>query len=129
MNNFKQVRNDFVYRTGEEGPVTKVEVYYTKGGPNYFSGGQTARGIFISVRATKLEKSPSGYTVESFEIFGKGGKFLVKELARKSDKELARVAETLDEFAPAIATAFEADEAKGRDALIQAVKSISGQEQ
>lgn len=123
MTNLQQHKDSFRYHTAEEGPVVKFEVYYSKGGANYFSGGNDSRGIYASIRATKIEKH-DGYTTESFEIFGKGGRKLVKQLQRKSDKELLKVAEALDTYVPDICSAFEKSEELGKQAMLAAVASI-----
>jgi hypothetical protein len=123
MQNLKQHRDSFVFKTGDSGPVVKFELYYDKGGANYFNGGNDARGIWASIRAVTLEKYDT-HTIETFEIFGKGGRKLVKQLARKSDKELLAVAERLDAAVPGICSQFEQSEELGKQAMLDAIQSI-----
>jgi len=62
----------------------EVSVYYTKGGANYFSGGTTQRGYYLSVTpVTKSERSVS------FTMFS-GFKHLLLETQRYTDKQFNR---------------------------------------
>ena len=128
MENFKPVRDKFVYRDVPEGESVKVEIYYTKGGINYFSGGTNRRGIYLSVRKTKLEKTTFG-TTESFDMFGSKDevKFLVAELRRKSDNKIAAVAEHFDKFVKEYVEAWKADPAKANADMLARVKEFRGE--
>lgn len=60
----------------------KVELYYNKGGMNYFTGNSEPRGLYLSVSpVTVSERS------ESFTAFS-GIKKCVKEMARFNQKQL-----------------------------------------
>ena len=71
-----------------KGTVLEVEVYYSKGGMNYFSGSVNRRGIYIGVTPVNIEKSTSGFTMRSITLFS-GIKRLIVELARITDKTFA----------------------------------------
>jgi len=77
----------------ETGDAThlKVEVYYDKGGMNYFTGGVQRRGLYLSVSPVSRSES-GGFATESYTAFT-GTKQLVKELKRFSDKVLNEAAE------------------------------------
>lgn len=63
----------------------KVELYYTKGGMNYFTGKTEARGIFLSV--TPVKRSTDGkYASESYTAFT-GIKKHVLDMARFNQKK------------------------------------------
>lgn len=62
----------------------KVEVYYTKGGANYFTGGMESRGIKLSVSPVGRSES-NGIVVESYTAFT-GFKKHLKDMARFSQK-------------------------------------------
>lgn len=76
------------------GPAShvKIEVYYSLGGMNYFSGGSEARGIYLSVTPVTISGG-EGYRTESYTGFS-GTKLLVKEMARFNQK-------AIDTFVPA----------------------------
>lgn len=79
----------------------QIEVYYTLGGPNYFHGGVTKRGIWISF--TPMTRWDGGKSL----IIGddRGRRILLEELSRKNNKRgeawAAIVASCIDEIAPA----------------------------
>jgi len=62
----------------------KVEVYYDKGGANYFTGGTETRGIKLSVSPVSRSES-SGIVVESYTAFT-GFKKHLKDMARFNQK-------------------------------------------
>ena len=62
----------------------KVEVYYNKGGANYFTGGIESRGIKLSVSPVGRSES-NGIVVESYTAFT-GFKKHLKDMARFSQK-------------------------------------------
>lgn len=65
----------------------EVSVYYTKGGGNYLSGGNTPRGYYLSVRpVTKRDN------MVSFELFS-GRSRLLFETSRYTAKQFARAVE------------------------------------
>ena len=70
----------------------EISVYYTKGGANYFSGGTTPRGFYISV--TPVTKSNG---MISFTMFT-GRKQLLFTTNRYTDKQLARAVEMAKDY-------------------------------
>jgi hypothetical protein len=62
----------------------KINVYYNKGGMNYFHGKEERRGYYLSVTPVEI-KQCEGYQMESFLAFS-GAKRLVLEVKRQSDK-------------------------------------------
>lgn len=69
-------------------PHTEVSVYYTKGGSNYFTGGVSQRGYYLSVRA--VAKSEFGIR---FSLMGAGLKQLILPAKRFNKKDFAEVVE------------------------------------
>jgi hypothetical protein len=72
----------------------KVSVSYSKGGPNYFSGGTTPRGFYVNVSPIYTEPTSGAYTMEG-TILGSGSRMLLEPAARFSDKVLTRLAATV----------------------------------
>jgi hypothetical protein len=62
----------------------KINVYYNKGGMNYFHGKEERRGYYLSVTPVEIEQR-NGYQTESVLMFS-GAKRLVLEVKRQSDK-------------------------------------------
>lgn len=73
---------NYIQKNGYE---LKIEVGYEKGGMNYFSGQESRRGYYLYVYPVRRELVDGRVMVESFTMF-RGGKKLLKEVARKSDK-------------------------------------------
>jgi len=71
---------------GTENKYLKFEVFYEKGGMNYWNGTTDKRGYYGSVRIVERKDEGRGYTSESFMLFG-GTKVLLMEVGRKSDKK------------------------------------------
>ena len=71
------------------GQATHIEVsiYYSKGGMNYFSGGNEARGLYLSVTPVSITKYESGGIGRSFRAFS-GVKQHIKNMGRFSEKIL-----------------------------------------
>jgi hypothetical protein len=63
----------------------KIEVYYNKGGMNYFSGKVEARGYYLSVSPVERQQQNNSIVIESWAAFS-GTKVLIKEVTRKSEK-------------------------------------------
>ena len=63
----------------------KIEVYYDKGGMNYFNSKNEPRGYWLSMRQVEVERQERGIVVESFGLFS-GAKMFLKEVNRKSQK-------------------------------------------
>ena len=70
----------------ESGGAThvKVQVYYSKGGMNYFSGTVEKRGIYLSVSPVRVSEG-DGYVSEEYTAFS-GVKELLEECARYNAK-------------------------------------------
>jgi hypothetical protein len=66
------------------GQTLKVEVYYSLGGLNYFTGRQEKRGYYLSVTPVEIEDH-GGYRTETVTLFS-GVKELLKEVTRRSKK-------------------------------------------
>jgi len=75
-----------------EQDVLEVSVYFEKGGPNYFHGGTTKRGYYVSVSPKTLESKEGEPTWERTRL-GCGFKFLLREASRFSAKTLDEQAE------------------------------------
>ena len=74
----------------------ECEVYYSKGGMNYFTYREEARGYYLMVTPVKIERN-NGYKSISFCAFT-GTKKLLKSVSRKSDKaqaEAEKIAENV----------------------------------
>lgn len=75
----------------------KIEVFYDKGGTNYYNGSISRRGYYVSVKVVKIEQG-SGYTTESSMMFS-GLKRLLLEVKRQSSKHYdtaCEMANTID---------------------------------
>ena len=92
--------------------ITVLEIGYLKGA--------SRKGVLTSIRNTTIEQFDA-HRMESFEVFG-GVSVWAKELARKSDKEVIKVAEALDSVVPLIVTAFQENPEKGKAALFQSIQ-------
>lgn len=64
----------------------KIEVYYSKGGMNYFTGTNEARGIYLSVTPVGRTLHEGKYWSESYKGFSGIKKHLV-DMARYSEKK------------------------------------------
>lgn len=81
----KQIIKKFLeVETNPKATHLKVEVYYTKGGANYFTGGMESRGIKLSVSPVHRVEGEFGVT-ESYTAFT-GFKKHLKNMARFSQK-------------------------------------------
>ena len=91
MNKQKKLIKDIEYA---ENKFFEVEVYYDKGGINYFSGGTIQRGYFLAVRPVEktLNTFSDGtkYTSRSFMMFSGTKKFL-ESANRFSAKTLEKI--------------------------------------
>ena len=119
MTNLKQVRRGYRYEFNvgpvDASPKRKLVVFEVS-----YLAGSSRKGVLASLRHTEIEDRGNGFISESFEVFG-GVSAWAKVLARKSDKEVVRVAEALDSYAPEIVAAFISGEAEGRAALQAAI--------
>ena len=63
----------------------KIEVYYDKGGMNYFNSKVERRGYWLSIRQVERDTRENGVVIESYGMFS-GVKAFLLEVKRKSDK-------------------------------------------
>lgn len=63
----------------------KIEVYYDKGGMNYFNGKSEPRGYWLSMRQVERDRRENGVVIESYGMFS-GAKTFLKEVKRFSQK-------------------------------------------
>jgi hypothetical protein len=63
----------------------KIEVYYDKGGMNYFNSKVEPRGYWLSMRQVEIERQGRGIVIESFGLMS-GAKMFLKEVKRYSQK-------------------------------------------
>jgi hypothetical protein len=63
----------------------KIEVYYDKGGINYFNSKNEPRGYWLSMRQVEVERQGRGIVIESYGMFS-GAKIFLKEVKRYSQK-------------------------------------------
>jgi hypothetical protein len=116
----------FIYSDKPEGEVTKLDVHYTKGGTNYFSGGYTPRGIYVSIRTTTI-KQENGFKSESFTLFGGNNiSCLALRLERKSDKQLLRVADLVSPHAAELVERFIANPTAAKVRLSELLAPLTG---
>ena len=107
MQYLKLERNYWVFRPLEEGSMVEIEVLYTLGGTNFLSGSASPRGIYVSIRPVTIERSQSGSISRSYVMVGSrresGVRIHALDLARKSERQLNRVATMIDSYAPTLA--------------------------
>lgn len=63
----------------------KIEVYYDKGGMNYFNSKVERRGYWLSMRQVERDTREGGIVIESYGMFS-GAKAFLLEVKRKSEK-------------------------------------------
>ena len=63
----------------------KIEVYYDKGGINYFNSKNEPRGYWLSMRQVERDRRENGVVIESYGMFS-GAKMFLKEVKRYSQK-------------------------------------------
>jgi hypothetical protein len=82
-----------------------VKTFYHKGGINYFTYKNEKRGIYLSFQPVMVEDC-DGYKCERFEGFS-GIKFFIKELNRKSDKQITLVDSKIENVVNELCRLFE----------------------
>jgi hypothetical protein len=82
------------YEGLKNGTHLDVEVFYDKGGANYFSGGTTPRGYYVSVMPVKHKNG-----MASVALFT-GAKKLLLQANRYSDKQFEQAVEMGKAAAP-----------------------------
>lgn len=127
MKFLKLERGRWIFRPQEEGSTVEIEIYYTLGGMNYLSGRASPRGVGVSIRPVKLERSERGSISRSYVLLGSqqesGVRLHVLDLARKSERQLARVAEMIDLDAPAVASLWQEG---ATDKAIERLRTVLG---
>lgn len=83
----------------------KVEIYYSKGGMNYFNYKVEPRGYWLSVSPVEVTRSGSGVTMESYAAFS-GKKVFLLEVKRQSDKAMTQAIEKSKEYEQAMIELF-----------------------
>lgn len=63
----------------------KIEVYYDKGGMNYFNSKNEPRGYWLSMRQVEIERTERSIVIESFGLMS-GAKMFLKEVKKQSQK-------------------------------------------
>lgn len=71
----------------------KVEVYYDKGGMNYFSGDKEKRGYYLSVTPVSVTRRENGSVAWEETAAFTGTKMLLKEVNRRSKKRSEKALE------------------------------------
>lgn len=71
---------------GTENKYLKSEVYYNKGGINYFTSKTEPRGYWASVTIVEVDRRENGVSIESFSLFGSGYKEFLFEVKKQSNK-------------------------------------------
>lgn len=113
LKNLKPYKGDFVYLTGNEGDVVKVEVDYQKG------QSIRGRGIYLHITPVKREQCP-GYMSEQHVMFS-GLMMQLAPLARATPKTLEAMAAVIDPIAPFLAEQFTKE---GKEAVIARVRAL-----
>lgn len=70
---------------GQKATHLKIELYYSKGGMNYFTYRQERRGYYLSVAPVERKDYGNGLMMEGTVLFS-GIKKLLKEVKRQSAK-------------------------------------------
>jgi hypothetical protein len=123
MNTLEQREHGcYKYDSGTSGPIVQIEVDYELGGSNMFSGGFSARGIYVYVRPMTLEDGCRRYTLLG-NALESGRKFFVLPLARKNDKKITQVAEYIDPIAAQVAALWKTDHNTAVAAMKSAVEA------
>ena len=83
----------------------KIQVYYNKGGMNYFTSRPEQRGYYVSVSPVQVERRGNGIMVESYAAFS-GVKMLVLPVQRQSPKAEAEAREKAMQVLPELKDAI-----------------------
>jgi len=77
----------------------KIQVYYDKGGMNYYSGGTNKRGYYLSVTPVQIQRQGNNLMIESYTAFS-GIKKLILEVERQSPKSAEKAKELAESSIP-----------------------------
>lgn len=83
----------------------KLEINYQPGGHNWFNGNIDSRGVFLSLTPVHRTANSVGSFING-DLHTMGYKILLKELGRKSQKQLDIAAERIMPFAADIANLY-----------------------
>ena len=78
------IRKEYIKAVGGENKFLKCELYYDKGGMNYFTYKNEPRGYYVSV--SPVERTVGEYYVCESAVAFSGIKYNILEVARKSKK-------------------------------------------
>lgn len=92
----------------------QVELYYSLGGMNYFSGKSEPRGYYLSITPVNI-KQEDGYAMVGYTMFS-GIKFLIEEATRKGQKKFQELDKRVRPKMELIANTYH--ENGGKDNLI-----------
>lgn len=81
----------------------EIEVYYSLGGYNFFTGKNEPRGYYLSVSPVERRRTDYGVTTETYTAFS-GVKQILKEVSRKSAKAEKISEEIAKNYLPALIT-------------------------
>ncbi len=74
---------------------------------NYFSGTSSRRGLYVTLSRVEREHRPSGFTSETFTLFGNGTyKVLALELKRRNQKKMEALETYVDRKKDKIGAAY-----------------------
>jgi len=103
----------------------RIDVEYTKGGINYFSGSTNRRGYRVLTRPVSISTIEGDVCSESFSIMGSqkncGGFVMLEEVPRFNKRRLCQWAAVIEPIVPALSNAVVAD---NRHALLEQVTAI-----
>jgi len=85
------------------GKRLEIEVYYSKGGMNYFNGRVEKRGIYASFTQVEVEDGWKKYS----PMCSCNYKILIKEMKRNSSKKLMEIAEKVGEHKKELVELYE----------------------
>ena len=83
-------------KTNKENTQIKIELNYSKGGINYFSGKNELRGYYLHMQPVQRETRENGIIIEQYTP-AKGYKALILETKRQSDKSYKTALEMIEE--------------------------------
>ncbi len=76
----------------------KIEVYYNKGGINYFTYKTDPRGYWLSMTIVERDTRESGVVIESFSLFGSGFRHFLLEVKKQSEKSYEKAVSLAEEM-------------------------------
>ena len=79
----------------EDGKTYDVDIYYSLGGVNWFTGNNEGRGFYLSVSPVELTMDDNDNVMWRSTILGSGIKQLVVPLNRYNSKRLERCAKQI----------------------------------